>query len=631
MGNHVAGTALDYWLIIGYFVAILGFGAFFARFTRTTKDFFFGGQRFSWWLIAFSCVATTVGSYSFYKYSAKAFSYGLSSSMTYLNDWFWLPLWLLTWLPIIYFMRITSIPEYFQKRFDRPARLAATFILLVFMIGYVGINLLTLGKCLNVLLGWPVFWAAALVAVVTGVYVMAGGQTSVIMTDLIQGALLLVAGFVLFYLGLEALGQGQGISGGLANFWHLLPAGNRYPFADFNRPADFNSVGIFWQDAFGNGVAFYFINQGLIMRFLSARSVREGRRAIIFILLLLMPLAAIAVSNAGWVGRALAEAGLLQAPADLDDIFVVVAGKLCQPGVFGLVLAALTAALMSTADTLINAVAAVTINDLYRPYLAPGRSDRHYLVASRWVSIATAVLGLALVPVFASFESIYVAHGTFTAAVTPPMAVALLLGVLWKRYTPRAALWTMVGGALCVGASFVWPGLITPFAHGTPMFPDGPGPHASYQAYTYIRALYAVSVSAAIGVVVTWFTTPRPAEDIRGLTWSTVTDAMRLFKGGEPNLAEGRQVRLRPVLTEPAGGPQQAVVHLPDAALTKLRARPGDLVHLRDGRRWLGGLRSVHARLGEPGGEPGTCLLPRDLAARGSLLKSKTLLVDKII
>mgnify|MGYP005666066523 CR=1 FL=1 len=84
--------------------------------------------------------------------------------MTYLNDWFWLPLWLLTWLPIIYFMRITSIPEYFQKRFDRPARLAATFILLVFMIGYVGINLLTLGKCLNVLLGWPVFWAAGVEA-----------------------------------------------------------------------------------------------------------------------------------------------------------------------------------------------------------------------------------------------------------------------------------------------------------------------------------------------------------------------------------------------------------------------------------------------------------------------------------
>ncbi|RME28063.1 MAG: sodium:solute symporter family protein, partial [Deltaproteobacteria bacterium] len=78
------GTGLDYFLIIAYFVVMLGFGSLFSRFTKSTKDFFFGGQRFSWWLIAFSCVATTVGSYSFYKYSAKAFSYGLSSTMTYL-------------------------------------------------------------------------------------------------------------------------------------------------------------------------------------------------------------------------------------------------------------------------------------------------------------------------------------------------------------------------------------------------------------------------------------------------------------------------------------------------------------------------------------------------------------------
>ena len=86
------GTTLDYGIMIGYFVLILLIGTWFGRGQKTTKDFFFGGQRFAWWLVAFSLIATTIGSYSFVKYSKVAFGYGLASSQTYLNDWFWLPL-----------------------------------------------------------------------------------------------------------------------------------------------------------------------------------------------------------------------------------------------------------------------------------------------------------------------------------------------------------------------------------------------------------------------------------------------------------------------------------------------------------------------------------------------------------
>ena len=61
------GTRVDYTVMLVYFVAVLGFGLYFGRYTKSTKDFFFGGQRFSWWLIAFSCVDTVVGSYSYIK------------------------------------------------------------------------------------------------------------------------------------------------------------------------------------------------------------------------------------------------------------------------------------------------------------------------------------------------------------------------------------------------------------------------------------------------------------------------------------------------------------------------------------------------------------------------------------
>ena len=134
-------------------------------------------------------------------------------------------------------------------------------------------------------------------------------------------------------------------------------------------------------------------------------------------------------------------------------------------GLLGAGAGVLTAALMSTVDTLINAVSAVTVNDIYKPYFKAGADDRHYLKVARIVSLSAAGLGIALVPLFNSFDTIYGAHAAFTASVTPPVVVAIVLGAFWKRYTPQAAFWTLVGGMILVGLSIAFPVLITPFAH----------------------------------------------------------------------------------------------------------------------------------------------------------------------
>ena len=64
----------------------------------------------------------------------------MASSQTYLNDWLWVPLLLFGWLPILYFSRLSSIPEYFEHRFGRPARNVVTALLLAYLIGNVGVN-----------------------------------------------------------------------------------------------------------------------------------------------------------------------------------------------------------------------------------------------------------------------------------------------------------------------------------------------------------------------------------------------------------------------------------------------------------------------------------------------------------
>lgn len=361
--QDVLGTGLDYAVMGVYFLAILAVGTYFGRRQKTIRDYFFGGQRFSWWVVALSMVATLIGSYSFVKYSRVAYEYGVSSSQGYLNDWFWMPLLVFGWLPIFYFSRLTSVPEYFERRFGRGVRLASTVLILVYLIGYVGVNLYTMGTALHILLDWKVFTAAALVACVSAIYVTLGGQTSVIMTDLFQGIMLLGVGLMLLVGGIAYLG-------GWEPFWSHLPQSFRRPFPNFNADPAFSAVGIFWQDAAANTAMFYFLNQGILMRFLAAKSVAEGRKAAVFVVLVMMPVAACVVSSGGWVARALVHAGVLP-ELDPKEAFFVAAEFLSRPGMFGLVVAALTAALMSTVDTLITAVAAVVVNDVYKPYVRP--------------------------------------------------------------------------------------------------------------------------------------------------------------------------------------------------------------------------------------------------------------------
>ena len=583
------GTSLDYAIMIGYFVAMILIGVWFGRGQATTKDFFFGGQRFSWWLIAFSLVATTIGSSSFVKYSKIAYSHGIASSQTYLNDWFWIPLLLFGWLPILYFSKVVSIPEYFERRFNPMARKTATFILLAYLIGYVGINLFTMGQALNILVGWPVFISALLVAAVSTTYVAFGGQTSVIMTDLFQGVMLLLTGLLLLIFGIQYLG-------GAEEFWSFLPRTHRQAFPAFNADASYPAVGIFWQDAMANSAMFYFLNQGMVMRLMAARSVDDSRKAVMTMLLVLMPIAALVVASGGWVGQALTSAGVLP-PMEPKEAFFITSNFLSQPGIFGLVMAALTAALMSTVDTLITAISAIVVNDIYRP-LRPKASESQMLKMARVSSIGIAIIGVLLVPVFQSFGSIYSAHGAFTAAITPPMVVTLLLGVFWHRFSSKAALLTMLLGLAVIFASILYPEMITPFAHGVPMTELKEGFLAGKDQYKFMRGFFGIVVCLVIGIVSGFAFPAQDKEQIKGLVWGTIKDAIRNYKGSDGDESSSDWVQATPIQGEDKMEQDRHIVYVSPQLAIKLEAKEKDLLYISDARAWLGGLRSTHAIIG---------------------------------
>ncbi|MBC8213577.1 MAG: sodium:solute symporter family protein [Candidatus Marinimicrobia bacterium] len=692
---HDIGTTTDWVVMVVYFIVIMLFGSYFGRYTKTTSDFFFGGRRFSWWLITMSIVATGVGSHSFVKYSAKGFEHGISSSMTYLNDWFFIAFFMFGWLPIIVYSKIRSIPEYFEKRFSPSARFLATILLLLYMIGYIGIGFLTLGKAVIPMLPEAItifgttlpitlMGAIIVIAIITGIYITFGGQTAVIFTDLIQGFILLFAGLLLFLFGITYLG-------GFDIFWDLLPTEWKLPLADFNQPSNFNFVGIFWQDAIAGSIGFLFMNQGLVMRFMACKNVNEGRKAAAVNILFVLPISAIVVGNAGWIGKAISVASpdIVSPSVSPDQIFVVVANIIASPGMFGFIMAALTAALMSTVDTLINATAAIYINDVYRPIQrflkktvkSDIEKDKKELGAARYASIVVTILGVLAVLAFKNFPTVYEAHGYFHSTLTPPLVVGIFLGVFWKRFTPAAVITTFVGGVVLMILGARYPGLlIAPFDHGIEMNQAHP--------YSYIRALYntlacsgvavlvalttklqvslvakirsltnekiimngitavaiilftfvlfnvseiSIQVMSTVGVIVlvplsvTYFVKYDENKHTVGLTANSIDIARKLFKGSKPNDIEGEKVVVNWKIAEG----QQQVARFTQTQMDEMSAEVGDLVYIADKRAWFGGLKSCHSVFGKPHNDEGVVYLTDELVQSAMFVKGKPVKAEK--
>jgi SSS family solute:Na+ symporter len=702
---HNIGTSTDWIVMVVYFMVIMLFGSYFGKYNRSTKDFFFGGRRFAWWLIAFSIVATGVGSHSFVKYSAKAFEHGFSSTMTYINDWFFIPFFFFGWLPIIVYSKIRSIPEYFEKRFSPSARFLATMLLLLYMIGYIGIGFLTLGKAALPLLpeslsivgmnfDVTLMGVITVIAIITGIYITFGGQTAVIFTDLLQGFILLFAGLLLFALGVIYLG-------GFDIFWDLLPTSWKMPLANFNEPSSFNFVGIFWQDGVAGSIGFLFLNMGLIMRFMATKSVNEGRKAAAFNVMFMLPISAIVVGNAGWVGKAisLVSPDVVPTNASPDEIFVVVANIVSSPGVFGFIMAALTAALMSTVDTLINATAAIYINDVHRPikvwlkkYDEDARSeDRHELASARVASIIITTLGVLAVLVFRDFPTVYEAHGFFHSTLTPPLVVAVFLGIFWRKFTPAAVITSFVGGVTLMVLGANYPGiLIAPFDHGIVMDASHP--------YSYIRALYNLFVCSGIAIIATITTTWQQkivsfikSKDnqkfvmfllsaiaaiifvglvfsssfitlhtdsipeiivmlVLALTMSALVaisttyfikyDQTKNITGLTAwSISQAKEMFKGSKTNDEEGKKARVSWKLKDvdedkinfsrSDMAKMKANVGDLVYIADSRKWMGGLKSIHSIYGEPHNEDGVVYLSEEHCKQGQFVEDKLLTAEK--
>jgi SSS family solute:Na+ symporter len=437
----------DYAVVALYLVAILAGGFWFARVTKSGRDFFVGGNRIPWWAAGISLYMTTFSAWMFT--GAASFVYNTS----------WFGILFLAVKPFGFLVgfllsavrwrrsRLTSPVEYVEERFNHITRLVLSVLLVLSMMYWPGHHLASLSKIAAPALLPDVPWAIDGLIIFFGIFVLvytvAGGIWAVSITDVLQ---FLVLFSVCTVLVVAVVASGE--MGSVANFIAAAPP------LEFTHTIRQDTVYTHWyligflvSGIFGNVVG------DKAQRFFIVRDDRAARKSgwLAFALFLTSPLL---FGLPPLVGRVLwPEIGQLVPFAGTskpdESIFIAVVMHYLPTGVVGLFLAAMIAASMSALDSVWNAVSAVVSVDLYKGHLRSGATDRELLWVGRItvVVLACAAVAMALVIVHSPI-GIFTFSNMVLGLVAIPVTVPLFVGIVSRSPLSWSAVPSIVSGIL---------------------------------------------------------------------------------------------------------------------------------------------------------------------------------------
>jgi SSS family solute:Na+ symporter len=445
-------TWVDYSVIAAYLVAITAFGSWFARFQRTTRDYFLTSRSVPWWAICFTIVATETSTLSFIGVPAEVFS---APSARYTGNMTFLQL-VLGYLIGRVLVGVLFIPAYFrgdlytsyellQRRFGAPVKNLAAIIFLVNRSLADGVRLYATALVIAVVTQVPVWWTVVALGGAMIVYTVRGGVSAVIWTDVVQ-MFVYVAGALLV-----AAGAFHAIGGWSAVIEAGTAAGK---FAVLDMSTDPRRVYTLWSGLAG-GVALTLATHGtdqfLVQRLLSARSAADAGRGLVlsgvivfvqFTLFLII----------GVMLYAYYLAHPLPPGTQPDQVLATFVVHVLPAGVVGFIVAAIVAAALSPS---VNAMAATTVNDFYLRYWNPNADQPTLMAVSRGATVFWGLVQLA-VALGAQWmnQSVLSAGLSILSLAAGPVLGAFLTGVL----TARVGSWAMLGGMLAgiAAMTVVW-------------------------------------------------------------------------------------------------------------------------------------------------------------------------------
>lgn len=465
------------WIVIAIFVAAMVWIVLdVARKKKNnSSDYFLSGRDATWIAIGASLFASNIGSEHLIGLAGSGASSGMAMAHWEIQGWMIL---ILAWVFVPFYERsmVFTMPEFLERRYNKTSRKILTYISLIsYVLTKVAVTVYAGGLVFQQVFGIEsitifgaqidFFWVAAIgLVVITAIYTVVGGMESVLKTSVLQTPILLIGSIVILILGLKELG-GWDV---MMKICDVQPAyeGAQGTMSSLMRPL--NDPQYPWLGALVGsaiiGFWYWCTDQFIVQRVLSGKDEKQARRGAIFgaylkllpVFIFLIPgMIAFAIATAANdPGSALygTKLGADLAPVleNGDVAFPLLVAKLLPAGFKGVVVCGILAALMSSLASLFNSSAMLYTIDVYKPK-HPEASEQKLVSVGRIATVVIVTLGILWIPIMKKIgDVLYLYLQDVQSVLAPGIAAAFLIGICWKKATPKAGQWTLISG-LAIG------------------------------------------------------------------------------------------------------------------------------------------------------------------------------------
>ncbi|MEW6322237.1 MAG: sodium:solute symporter [Acidobacteriota bacterium] len=378
----------DYLVIGGYLAAITAFGSWFARFQKTTRDYFLTDRSVPWWAICFTIVATETSTLTFIGIPAAAYAGNmtfLQLAAGYVIGRFLISL---LFIPAYFRGELFTSYELLRRRFGAGVTTLSAGIFLVTRSLADGIRLFATALVIAVVTGVPVTWVVVVLGAAMIVYTVRGGVSAVIWTDVVQ--------MFVYIAGAAAVGYAllARIPGGWDEVVRVGADTGRFTVID--AAFDLTRPYTLWSGLVG-GVALTLATHGtdqfLVQRLLSARSERDASMGLVLSGFIVFAQFVVFLLIGVMLFAYYAQAPLPRPLGRTDEVLPLFVVTSLTNGLAGFIVAAIVAAALSPS---LNAMAATTVNDFYLRWVNPSADQRTQMRLSRRATVFWGVVQVAI-------------------------------------------------------------------------------------------------------------------------------------------------------------------------------------------------------------------------------------------
>ena len=473
--------SIDLIILVLYLVLLVSLGLFLSRNKggkeKSANDYFLAGNTLTWWAVGASLIAANISAEQFIGMSGTGFRDGIAIAAYEVMAAVTLVVIGKFLLPVMLDRKIFTIPQFLRERYNDGVGLAFS-ILWLFL--YVFVNLTSVawlgalaieqilglqGLSVNIF-GLTISMRMLIILclfIIAGLYSIYGGLASVAWTDVMQVTFLVGGGLITAYVALSEMGKvfGTDALGALSRVYADLTTGTHANDVHFhlviqeshnvnafeNVPGIAAVVGGVWLTNLG----YWGFNQYIIQKGLAAKSIDEAKKGLVFagFLKILIPFIVVLPGICAYYimqdPQAFSSIHLAGSINRADDAYPWLIRNFTPTGIKGLSFAALAAAIISSLASMFNSTSTLFTMDIYKKYINKDAKDKTLVSVGRMVAVGALLIALVAVePLLGGLDQAFQYIQEYSGFIYPGIIVVFGLGLLWKRASSTAAVWTAI-------------------------------------------------------------------------------------------------------------------------------------------------------------------------------------------